>query len=142
MSRLGILVDILPAFLFETNISDLFFGLGSGVQTAEFIFSLENYPAIFDMSSDIAPLEDVYWVALLLYFGIFGTFGYGLTISVGLLFYKKKVDPRYFMFYLMLLVFIFVGNFTNQVLSIGSFAVVFWFSLMLLLGKVRVRKLL
>lgn len=141
MSRLGILIDILPAFLFEANISDLFFGLGHSVQAATFILSIDNYPAIFDMSSDLAPLEDVYWVALLLYFGIFGTLGYTLTLSVGLIFYKQ-VNSRYFVFYFMLLLFVFVGNFANQVLSISSFAIVFWFSLTLLLGEVRNRKML
>ncbi len=140
LSRLGIIIDILPSFLTTSTIPELFFGLGPGGLAVDFIYSLSNYPVIFEGATDIAPLEDVYWVALLIYFGIFGVLGYLIIICLGLLFYKK-VDHEFFLFYFIFLVFIILGNFTNQVLSLSSFAIFFWFSLTLLFGEIKKSRL-
>ena len=129
----------MPGFLTTSTISELFFGLGPGSLAVEFIYSLNNYPVVFEGAKNLAPLEDVYWVALLIYFGIFGLFGYLIIICSGLLFYKK-VEHELFMFYFIFLVFIFLGNFTNQVLSLSSFAIFFWFSLTLLFGEIKNRR--
>tara|TARA_B100002019_G_scaffold293398_1_gene320726 strand:- start:5698 stop:6936 length:1239 start_codon:yes stop_codon:yes gene_type:complete len=139
-SRIGIIIDILPSFLTTSNVIELFFGLGPGKLASDFIYSLNTIPVIFEFSADLAPLEDVYWVALLIYFGLFGLLGYLIIVCAGLLFYKK-VDADLFYFYFIMLLFIFLGNFTNQVLSISTFAIFFWFSLTLLFGEIKNKKI-
>lgn len=75
--RLGIVLNILPQFLTNLSVADILFGL-SVDQTIinQFLSNMMGVPAV--LVGNVRTIEDVYWVALLVYHGLAG-----LTLFVG-----------------------------------------------------------
>jgi hypothetical protein len=72
-SRLGILLYTFPSYISDASFSEILIGIGRNVDTLRsVVFSARYVPEIFLLSKNMAPLEDIYYIALFMYFGVFG----------------------------------------------------------------------
>ena len=127
-TRLGILFYLVPSFFAEASIYEVVFGYGKDQQLLlDTITRNSLYPNIFDFSEDIAPLEDVFWVAILYYFGILGLLGH-ISLLFLCCFASLASRREYLLFTTCLCLTILIGSFANQLFSIKIFSFLFWFS--------------
>lgn len=69
--RLGILVDLLPYFLADLSLGDVLFGLSADRAILDaMVADMTGAPSA--LVSNVAMIEDVYWVALPVYYGLVG----------------------------------------------------------------------
>jgi hypothetical protein len=69
--RLGIVLLVLPHFLAGLSAADILFGLSADRAILDqFVSDMFDIPAL--LVQEIATIEDVYWVALLIYYGVIG----------------------------------------------------------------------
>jgi hypothetical protein len=140
--RLGILLVMLPEF-FKDGLIHIFFGYSADhTLLFERFRSIENRPSLLMKSA--APIEDVYWIALLYYYGITGLF---LLI---LFFYRIwRVIKTQFMSSLLIsnnkILFIAVIlllltiplNFFNQAFEVRHFSFYLWLVIGIALRKAK-----
>jgi hypothetical protein len=69
--RLGIVALVVPYFLSSLNLTDVLFGLSADRQILDRVISdMFNVP--LNLVSEVATIEDVYWAALVVYYGLIG----------------------------------------------------------------------
>jgi hypothetical protein len=135
-SRLGILVKTAPAFL-SSGPQHVIFGLGSNQEFVyQTITSYGEVPKMLFYDKNFSSLRDVYWVAMLLHYGIFG-----LSIIFFLLYRlyvlaKRLSDQKKHMVQTLLLL-AFVLGFVNQPLDVKSFSFLFWVVMGLMFQEMR-----
>jgi len=122
-TRLSILLDV-PYFLYLTDPWSFLFGFGKTQNLLDVLFSMPLVPESLVGSLSLAPIEDVYIVSFVIYFGVFLSaifmfaFVYWFKPFLGLGIY------RYILFVC------FLGSFFNQVLVLlpaSFFIVIFLF---------------
>jgi len=126
--RLGLLVELLPQFITSPNI---FFGFGSDKDLAvdQIIYSYNFY---FIFTDDLPVIiEDVYWLTMLIYYGIIGTFFF-LFYIIGVYCTGRKiqrltggnagvVNAFIWLFFLALAL-----GMTGQVFEVKAYSLFFW----------------
>ncbi|WP_263786837.1 hypothetical protein [Salinibacter grassmerensis] len=69
--RLGIVLNVLPQFLTDLSVADVLFGLSPDrTILRRFVADVTELPAV--LIGNVAVIEDVYWVALPVYYGLAG----------------------------------------------------------------------
>lgn len=130
--RLGIF-NIFPMF-FEASIKEILFGFSYDVDgITSFLYQdYDNLSAILQNNA-IVGIEDVYWIAFLYYYGIFGIllfaiFYANLFLKVNRLFLMSHDFEHRMLIQSIkyLLVFALIVGLVNQVLHIKTFSFYFW----------------
>ncbi|MDB3918327.1 hypothetical protein N9334_00700 [Luminiphilus sp.] len=119
-TRLGLVYYTAPQF-FSSGISvtSILFGIGADKELlGTILFNQEVVPLVLRVAMDVETLEDVFWVALLYYYGVFGLVTVLFTFVAALRFLVKG-PSRY-----LLLSVIVLGGFVNQIFSFIVFFVI------------------
>ncbi len=130
--RLGILLEVLPQFLSELRIADVLFGLSPDRSILNrFVSNLASIPA--GLSGNVQGIEDVYWVALPVYYGLVGLalFGGFLVSIFGHLYRiarwgKEILERRLARIALLLLVVAIPLNLIGQYFETRQFSFYLW----------------
>lgn len=128
-NRLGILIETLPKF-FGLSVHEILFGLGySNENLQRFLVSGSAPPMIFVHDGNSTALQDVYHVAILIYFGLLGFLVYVYALwSVASFGYLQSKAHREAIFWMLF--FALVLGFFNQVWNVVVFSSLFSFSLL------------
>ena len=130
--RLGIVVLVLPHFLAGLGAMDILFGLSADRAILDqFVSDMFDIPAL--LVQKIATIEDVYWVALLIYYGVIGfallagffgsVFGHVRTV---LRTASGVLETRVARIAVLLFVVAIPLNFLAQFLETRQFSFYFW----------------
>jgi len=130
--RLGILLDVLPQFLSELRVVDVLFGLSPDRTILNrFVADMAEVPAV--LTGNVAVIEDVYWAALPVYYGLVGLslFGGFLVSIFGQLFRiawwgKGLLERRLARIALLLLVVSIPLNLIAQYFETRQFSFYLW----------------
>jgi hypothetical protein len=130
--RLGIF-NVVPMF-FGAGVKELLFGFSYDINgiTAFLYQDYDNLSAIL-RNNAIVGIEDVYWIAFLYYYGLFGIILFGIFYA-GVMMRVRRLAKRSLSIghspviksINYLLIFIILCGFVNQVLYIKTFAFYFW----------------
>jgi hypothetical protein len=132
MQRLGILLKVLPQFLTELRVADVLFGLSPDRAILNrFVADMAEIPAV--LTGSVAVIEDVYWVALPVYYGLVGLtlFGGFLVSIFGQLYRiarwgKELLERRLACIALLLLVVAVPLNLIGQYFETRQFSFYLW----------------
>lgn len=132
MQRLGILLEVLPQFLTELRVADVLFGLSPDRAILNrFVADMVEVPTV--LTGNVAVIEDVYWVALPVYYGLVGLtlFGGFLVLIFGQLYRiawwgKELLERRLARIALLLLVVSVPLNLIGQYFETRQFSFYLW----------------
>jgi hypothetical protein len=132
MQRLGILLKVLPQFLTELRVADVLFGLSPDRAILNrFVADMVEVPTV--LTGNVAVIEDVYWVALPVYYGLVGltSFGGFLVLISGQLYRiawwgKELLERRLARIALLLLVVSVPLNLIGQYFETRQFSFYLW----------------
>lgn len=140
LSRLGIISLTGPDFIKEFS-TDTLWGIGNDADVV--LNKVNSYPEKVHMlyyMEDLSAFGDVYWVALLVFHGIFG------LLIIGYIFYKiyhgickYNINDKNFNFKRIIkwsYIAIFLLGFMNQVLVVKTFAIIFWIMVAITYSKI------
>lgn len=140
LSRLGIISQTAPDFIKELSF-DTFFGIGNDSDVV--LKKVNSYPEkvhLLYYTDGLSAFGDVYWVALLIFHGIFG------LLIIGYIFYKiyngiciYNIHDKDFNFKRIIkwsYISIFLLGFMNQVLVVKTFAIIFWIMVAITYSKI------
>ena len=131
-SRLGVL-QLFPLFFSKADISVILFGFSlDEINITQFINNslgnnvphvLRNYPMI--------GIEDVYWVAHLLYFGVIGLLLFLFFFKKIVLSFKKYsiYNPNFYKLMRLYIILVLLTAFVNQVFSFKTFVIYFFITI-------------
>jgi hypothetical protein len=125
-SRVGILLYTFPSYISDASFSEILIGIGRNVDMVRsVVFSARYVPEIFILSKNMAPLEDVYYIALFMYFGVFGFASY-IFIYLSCLMHiigrhKQAGGAALAMTFVLAIV-----TFVNQILSVQIVSASYW----------------
>jgi hypothetical protein len=130
--RLGILLEVLPQFLSELRVVDVLFGLSPDrIILNQFVADMVEVPA--GLIGNVQGIEDVYWVALPVYYGLVGLalFGGFLLLIFGQLYRiarwgKGLLERRLARIALLLLVVAIPLNLIGQYFETRQFSFYLW----------------
>jgi len=130
--RLGILLEVVPQFLSELRLVDVLFGLSPDRSILNrFVTEMTEIPAV--LTGNVAVIEDVYWVALPVYYGLVGLalFGGFLLLIFGQLYRiarwgKELLERRLARIALLLLVVAIPLNLIGQYFETRQFSFYLW----------------
>lgn len=130
--RLGILLEVLPQFLSELRVADVLFGLSPDRAILNrFVADMAEVPAV--LTGNVAVIEDVYWVALPVYYGLIGLalFGGFLLLIFGQLYRtvrwgKELLERRLARIALLLLIVAIPLNLIGQYFETRQFSFYLW----------------
>jgi hypothetical protein len=130
--RLGILLEVVPQFLSELRVVDVLFGLSPDRAILNrFVADMAEVPAV--LTGNVAVIEDVYWVALPVYYGLVGLalFGGFLALIFGQLYRitrwgKGLLERRLARIALLLLVVAIPLNLIGQYFETRQFSFYLW----------------
>ncbi|WP_263808571.1 hypothetical protein [Salinibacter sp.] len=130
--RLGILLDVLPQFLSELRVVDVLFGLSPDRTILNrFVADMTEVPAV--LIGNVAVIEDVYWAALPVYYGVLGLalFGGFLLLIFGQVYRiarwgKELLERRLARIALLLLVVAIPLNLIAQYFETRQFSFYLW----------------
>jgi hypothetical protein len=125
-SRVGILLYTIPEYVRDASVSEILFGVGRDPDTIkEIIFSSSFIPEIFLLSKTIAPLEDVFYAALFMYFGLFGTISY-VVLYMWNAFSVSEGDKTMRTMLISLTVLFGITSMVNQIMSVQIVSAFYW----------------
>jgi hypothetical protein len=130
--RLGILLEVVPQFLSELRVADVLFGLSPDRTILNrFVADMAEVPAV--LTGNVAVIEDVYWVALPVYYGLVGLalFGGFLALIFGELYRtvrwgKELLERRLARIALLLLIVAIPLNLIAQYFETRQFSFYLW----------------
>lgn len=130
--RLGILLEVFPQFLSELRVVDVLFGLSPDRTILNrFVADMTEVPAV--LTGGVAIIEDVYWVALPVYYGLVGLtlFGGFIVLIFGQLYRiarwgKELLERRLARIALLLLVVAVPLNLIGQYFETRQFSFYLW----------------
>ena len=136
-NRLGIILNLVPDFFRNQNITNMLFGYGceDGVIQKK-IFSSLNIPTIFLADENTTALQDVYIVAHVFYFGFFGVIMFFFMIQYWIKYFSKGQfqDENHLLIIIYLLIpLLFVNQFFN--IEVGNFFVFLIIGILIFLKK-------
>nr|RDS94708.1 hypothetical protein DWF04_15660 [Cereibacter sphaeroides f. sp. denitrificans] len=138
LQRLGIVTTYLE--MIESFSGDILLGLGGDPIRTVKILESRGYRLPYLLMFSPASIEDVYWVALFIFYGLIGAGA--MLLVLGKLFFRSVLLSRGARIFEVarlnaavanLLVFIFVTGIMNQILEVKQFSFYFW----LLVGYAR-----
>ncbi|MCC5647819.1 hypothetical protein LC607_33905 [Nostoc sp. CHAB 5824] len=125
-SRVGILLYTFPYYISDASFSEILVGIGRNVDMVRsVVFSARYVPEIFILSKNMAPLEDVYYIALFMYFGIFGFMSY-VSIYLSCFMHIFRKDKEAGGAALAMTFVLAIATFVNQILSVQIVSASYW----------------
>lgn len=134
-NRLGIILNTLPEFL-SSGLINVLFGIGSDENHAyELITSYKTVPLMIYYDKNLAGLDDVYWIALLIYHGLIFIIllGYFFVLIINASNQMNRADS---LIIKRLLLLMFCLGFINQIMEVKPFSLLFWTTIGILVNTV------
>lgn len=125
-SRVGIVLYTFPSYISDASVSEILIGIGRNVDAVRsVVFSARYVPEIFLFSKNMAPLEDVYYVALFMYFGVCG-FACYIFIYLSCFMHIMSRHKQAGGAALAMTFVLAIATFVNQILSVQIVSASYW----------------